>query len=106
MSTEEQEAAIGRLARERSEAKKQFTLLLHELQGHAERLGNIGNILKGAVMQGAVMQSQMDQSVSRLLDEAISQGGLEAIRSRFVQFTNLRAKIDDLEIKARAVGLD
>ncbi len=77
MSTEEQEALIGRLVIERTKAQQQSALLWSEMRSTCGLLGNIwGNF--------GVQNPDMDFALSKI-DEITKRGGLEKLRTQIIE---------------------
>ena len=100
MSQEEQDAALGKLMREKMEAQKQFTLLLLEIKRQAAVIESVGRTL------GSIGMPEAEQQGTVLLEEAIAAGGLSKIKSDLEKFTSLRPRVLELTAKAKELGFE
>ena len=100
MSTEEQMSAVGRLAMERSEAKRQMILLGHE----AEKLGKIVVEFGGPLIGSCNAESA--SRALRSLTAFIESGGDSRLRSVLADYISLNSQVSDISVKLRAAGID
>jgi hypothetical protein len=98
MSTEDQDAAIGRLATERASVKRQVYLLANEIQDTADKIIVASRYLR--------VPGGPENAVGLgLLDEVRSIGGLDRLRSIITEHMELRARLLILDERARDIGL-
>jgi hypothetical protein len=97
MSDSEQDAAIGRLVRQRSEAKRRKILLENELRSAGKSLSDIGEVLKH--FSGGPYDN-VDR-VLPLIDIAPDICGLERVRSMLKELAQLK---EDLALLDRSVA--
>ncbi len=99
MSNEDQVVAVGRLALERAEAKRQLALIQTGVDSMARDLGLLGKWMS------PTMAENYDNGL-KLLSEIISRGGLEKLKSNVESAISLRERIADLDKRAKEAGID
>lgn len=104
MSNAEQDAALLRLIRERSDAKRRRTLLESELRTAGRSLWSIGGILKDVVSVGnaayapSMALSEVNKA-PRICD-------MESIRQMLQELDELQCQIETMDRQARDLGVD
>jgi hypothetical protein len=102
MSDEEQDAAIARLVRQRSEAKKRKALLENELRTAGRSLWEIGGSLKD------VNTSGFNNSVANLIPQIAKAPdicGLDRIKAMLEELERLYRLIEELNRGAKELGI-
>jgi hypothetical protein len=99
MSNEQQQAIIGRLVIERSDAQKQGALLWSEIQRMGVLMGNIsGNFsLRNS-------NPDMDFALSKI-DEISKRGGLEKLRDQIIERKALETRIAEITATLKDAGV-
>ena len=99
VSTEEQEQAIGRLAKELGQTKRERALVEHETETAIERMrGMVGKLYD-------LRSDQGKQAAIEALNQCIAAGGLERLKALALDLDSLNVKISKLEIRAREAGI-
>ena len=99
MSTEEQEQAIGRLAKELAQTKRERALVENETETAIERMrGMVGKLYD-------LRSGQGKQAAMEALDQCIAAGGLEKLKALTLDLDSINVKIAKLEVRAREVGI-
>ena len=99
MSIDEQDAAIGRLVRQRHEAKKRKALLENELMVAGRSLSDVGSLLKSVEVTAA-------QSIIHEVENAPSICGLERIKAMLLELREAQELLAQLNRTAANVGID
>jgi hypothetical protein len=99
MSTDEQDAAIGRLVKQRSEAKKHKALLENELMVAGRSLSNIGSLLKSVEVTAA-------QSIIREVENAPLICRLEHVKAMLLELKEAQELLAQLSRTAADIGID
>ena len=99
MSNEDQILAVGRLALERAEAKRQLAMIQNGVESMARDLGLLGKLISSTAAENY-------SSGLKLLSEIIYRGGLEQLKSNVENAISLRERIDDLNKRAKEAGID
>lgn len=100
MSEEEKFKAVGKLALERAEAKRQRALLAGKIQDYGVRLSYIGTSCKDPEDVRGLAKSMSG------LDYLIGEGGLESVKAAIEQFSVAAQRVKDLDARAHDVGID
>jgi len=99
VSTEEQEQAIGRLAKELAQTKRERALVENETETAIERMrGMVGKLYD-------LRSGQGKQAAMEALDQCIAAGGLEKLKALTLDLDSINVKIAKLEVRAREVGI-
>jgi len=99
MSTEEQQAAIGRLVMERSEAKRVSALLGQEIGQIKEKLNFLASSLGRTDTQSYLSKSL------ELTNILISAGGLDALHQKVSEYKLLAQRIEEIDLTLRNAGV-
>lgn len=102
MSQDEVDAAVGRLAREKTEAQKQYTALILDINRLANNIQKAG----GLIASGVTSSPEVLKDGIKLLDEAIAAGGLDKLKSDLDKAIPLRLRIIELQTAAKDMGLE
>ena len=104
MSTDEQEAAVGRLGTQYAETKKELTTVLGELRSLGKSIGSIGNEL-----QRLELNTRIDFSkVRSILAEHPASAYLDSkkINEMMSKAQDLRSQADDYKAQLKSFGLE
>jgi hypothetical protein len=99
MSQDDQIAAVGRLALERAEARRQLAMIRSTIQSVAENLKTIGS---------GLAYSRDDEYSKRLpaINDMISRGGLDQLKSSVESAVALQGRIAEMDKRAKEAGID
>ncbi len=98
MSNEDQIAAIGRIAIDLAEAKKQRALLVNALESISTELSELANSLRGDAPEAWKRSAD-------LLNYLIAKKDLGYIKDLVLERMDLAVKLAELEKQARDVGI-
>ena len=104
MSTEEQDAAILRLVKQRGEAKKRKALLENELRTAGRSLWDIGSALKSVNASGPSQETP--DSILPAIAKAPNICRLENIRTMLEELSELEKTLNQLNRSAIQLGID
>jgi len=103
MSGDEQDAAILRVVKQRSEAKKRKLLLESELRSAGDSLYDIGGTLKH--ISGGLLQGSADHVLAQIT-KAPKICNLEQIKAMFEELKGLETTLTQLNLTAAGLGID
>lgn len=104
MTTSEQDAAVARLVRARTDAKRRKILLESELQIAGEALAQIGSSLKHiSGYQGAAFAAQR---ILPEMDMAPEICGFDKLKEMLNELIELDRRVAELNHNAAALGID
>lgn len=104
MSSAEQDAALLRLIKDRSEAKRRKALLESELRAAGKSLGYVGQALSEITASGAYTSSP--QYVLQEIDKAPEICGLNKIGEMLIELRDLQVNLTGMDRSARELGVD
>jgi hypothetical protein len=105
MSDAEQDAALLRLVKERSEAKRRKNLLESELSAAGRTFSAIGDALKLLDAPNVITAGTPDH-VLREIDKAPEICELNSIKRMISELKVLRTRLGDLDRRAAQLGVD
>lgn len=99
MSIEEQDSAIGKLSRERTQAKRESALLLRQIKDTGKALSGVTHIL--------MMEFRPDLPAGlKEVDKLISAGGLDYLKKTIAEYLDLQRKIAEISASLRDAGAE
>lgn len=104
MNDDERDAAVLRVVKERSEAKKQKALLESELRAAGRSLASIGSGLSSVSSIGAV--HQQPSVILRSVDSAPPICELSKIRAMLAELRDVDENLKQLNATARELGIE
>jgi hypothetical protein len=93
MSNEDQMAAIGRMVTERTEAKRQLILRLHELEKASQTFYALGLALRKPVEYSQALRIANDSN-------------LDNVKAAIEDYQKLEAEVRDLTEKLKSAGVE
>lgn len=94
------DAATGRLAREKTEAQKQYTALILDINRSAIDIQRA----TGLITTGVTSSPEVLKDGIKLLDEVIAAGGLDKLKADLDRAVPLRKRVIELQPAAREWG--
>lgn len=102
MSEDELDNAVGKLARKKALAQKQYTALILDVNQLANEIQKAG----GLIASGVTSSPEVLKDGLKLLDEAIAAGGLDKLKSDLDKAIPLKALVLELQAKAKELGIE
>lgn len=102
MSTDEENAAIAALVRQRAESKRRLALLANELESAGEYMHEVGDALRFAFRSPS---GSLDH-ISPLIEKHPESVDLSRVEERFKEYFALRETLSVLDSRAREIGID
>lgn len=99
MSSEEQDAALLRLVKDRSETRKKRTLLENELRTWGDGLNNLGTVLRmiSPMPDNSYLLAQLEHNKTLLSPRL-----LDAVRD----YLDMSVRLTDMDSRAKQLGID
>lgn len=102
MSTEEQDMAIGRLVRERTEANRQLALLRDEIGKWSTKASNLYGYLSTIVKD----EPTKTMRCLEIIDGLISAGGLDRLKALLSEQQTLSQRVAEVGVTLRNSGAE
>lgn len=106
MSTDEQDAAIGRLVRERKDADRQCALIAEEITGKfSSKASNLYGNLTGLFKDATYTTSRLKSTIA-VVEAIVEMGGLDRLKSLLSEHATLSQRIAEIGDTLRKAGAE